>query len=74
MKRKECKEFAAIFDSNKDQFGNGKTLIEFLEDVSSLFYFFCNYYIIFIIYNLLLFIFFVYFCSLLVKNHILLLV
>lgn len=52
MKRKECKEFAAIFDSNKDQFGNGKTLIEFLEDVSSLFYFFCNYYIIFIIYNL----------------------
>lgn len=35
MKRKECKEFAAIFDSNKDQFGNGKTLIEFLEDLIS---------------------------------------
>lgn len=35
MKRKECKEFSAIFDANKDQFGNGKTLIEFLGDVSS---------------------------------------
>jgi hypothetical protein len=33
MKRKECKEFAAVFDGNKDQFGNGKTLIEFLGDV-----------------------------------------